>query len=326
MGLLWKSRELVHLYRFQLKNLNRTGAKMADIFDKYKKGFEKTKQGLFGKFISSITKSKSLNEDLVEEVENLLLGADLGYEVVSEIIKEVKSQAESNKELEVLFKDSLYKILKGKNRELSKGDDLTVYLFVGVNGVGKTTTISKLGNMLNKQGEKVLLAAGDTYRAAGGEQLAEWGDKLGLRVISQKRGADAAALVYDAIDSAISNNYDYLLIDSAGRLHTKKNLMEELVKINKTIEKKLNHRADENILVLDATTGQNAIKQVKRFHQKINIDSIIIAKMDGTAKGGIIFPIEKKYNIPIKYVGLGEGKEDLQQFDPQIYIQTLFEE
>ncbi len=299
---------------------------MTDIFDKYKKGLNKTKKGFFGKFISSIVGNNDLNEELIEEVEDLLLGADLGYEVVSSIIKNVKEKADANENLEVLFKDSLYDILRGKNRELNVKEGLKVYLFVGVNGVGKTTTISKLGHKFKRKGNKVLLAAGDTYRAAGGEQLSEWGKKLGLKVISQKRGADAAALVYDSIDSAKSNNYDYLLIDSAGRLHTKENLMEELDKINRTITKKLGHKANENILILDATTGQNALRQVDRFNKQIDLDSIIITKMDGTAKGGIIFPIEKKYNIPVKYVGLGENEDDLQKFDPEIYIETLFEE
>ncbi len=299
---------------------------MSNIFEEYSKGLNKTRKGFFGKFIDVITNNKNIDENLIEKIEEHLIRADISFEVVESIIDDVREKSGSGEyNLEVLFKDSLYNILKGKNRNLQKANNPpAVYFFVGVNGVGKTTTISKIGKKLKDEGHKVMLVAGDTYRAAGGEQMKEWADKLGLKVVQQKRGADAAALVYDSIESAISKKYDYVLIDTAGRLHTRKNLMNELDKINHTIKKKLGRFADENILIIDATTGQNALKQVEKFKEKVNISSIIVTKMDGSAKGGIIFSIEKKFDIPVTHIGLGEKENHLKKFDPEIFIQSLF--
>jgi len=296
------------------------------IFDKYRHGLAKTKKNFFNSFISTITGRHAIDGELVEDAETALIGADVGYEIVNDIITAVRKENDGKTDIEQVFKRHLRGLLGSKDRSFKvNGNRPSIYVFVGVNGVGKTTTIAKLANRLKKEGKKVLIGAGDTYRAAGIDQMKLWGEKLGIRVIGHERGGDAAAVIYDVIDAAISQQYDAVLIDTAGRLHTKENLMNELDKVRRTIVKKLNGEADETIIVLDATSGQNVLRQVEEFHKTAGLTGIVVTKMDGTAKGGIIFPLETKFGIPVKFIGLGEQEDDLQEFDPDMFINALFE-
>ncbi len=296
-----------------------------NVFEKYRQGVQKTKKNFFNSFLSTITGRHTLDAELVEDVESILIGADVGYTVVTSVMNAVRKENDGKKDIEALFKKELKAILGEKNRALAEKEKPAVYLFVGVNGVGKTTTIAKLAYMLKNNGKKVLIGAGDTYRAAGIDQMKLWGERLGVRVIGHERGGDAAAVVYDVIDAGMAQEYDVVLIDTAGRLHTKENLMNELEKVRRTLIKKLGREADETILVCDATSGQNVIRQAEEFHRTAGLTAFALTKMDGTAKGGLIFSLEERFSIPVKLIGLGEGHDDLQPFDAEMYLNALFE-
>lgn len=297
-----------------------------NIFDKYRQGVSKTKKNFFNSFLSTITGKHTLDAEMVEDIEAVLLGADVGHEVVESVLQSVRKANDGKREIETLFKNALADILHTDTRVLhTPSEKPAVYLFVGVNGVGKTTTIAKLATMLKEQGKKVLIGAGDTYRAAGIDQMKLWGERLGVRVIGHERGGDAAAVVYDVIDAGVSQQYDTVVIDTAGRLHTKENLMKELEKVRRTLVKKLGREADETILVCDATSGQNVLRQAEEFHKTAGLTGFALTKMDGTAKGGLVFSLEKKFGLPVKLIGLGEGQNDLEVFDPEMFLHALFE-
>ena len=296
---------------------------MGNIFDKYRSGLKKTQTGLVSRLLHAIN-AKS-DDGLLDEIEEIMLSADMGYPTVSRVMSDVRGSSARGASLEVLFKDSLYNMLKDRDRGIKLQDGLNIILFVGVNGVGKTTTIAKVAAEFDGGGKKVLIAAGDTYRAAGGDQMKIWGDRLGIRVIGAERGSDPSSVVYDSIDAALSGSYDVLLVDTAGRLHNNRGLMTELDKIVRTIIKKTGSSPRETLLVVDANTGQNALRQTEMFNQTVTLTGIVVTKMDGSAKGGVIFPMELESGLPVKYIGLGEASDDLQPFDPVLFIQALFE-
>jgi len=277
-------------------------------------------------------------EEVLEELEYALIAADVGVEATESILEEVRRSGERN--LREAVKRAIMLELepderRRKLRKLGFKPDARkklvepkghVVLMVGVNGVGKTTTIAKLGRYYQEAGKKVLFAAGDTFRAAGGAQLAIWGERLGIPVITAPEGADPAALAFDAAKARVARGYDLLFVDTAGRLHTKHNLMEELKKVKRAIEKADPGEPGEVWLVLDATVGQNGIQQAERFHQAVGLTGVIVTKLDGTAKGGVLIPIVRTLGVPIKFIGVGEGEEDLQPFDAGAYAEALLGE
>lgn len=291
-------------------------------FSKLFNGLKKTKDAISSK-ISYLFKGE-LTDDFYEELEFALISSDMGVTAVEEIIGELKTIAKKKhiKQAEDL-KQELRNVMAGMLKDDS--DDITypcLITFVGVNGVGKTTAIGKIANMYKNQGKSVLMVAGDTFRAAASDQLTEWSKRVGVRIVKYSEGTDPGAVVFDGITSAIAKGNDVVLVDTAGRLQNKSNLMDELKKINKIISNKWQFDT-KNYLVIDATTGQNALSQVEIFNEAVGIDGIILTKLDGTSKGGIVFAIKKEYNIPIKYVGVGEGVDDLQPFDPVDFANNI---
>lgn len=286
----------------------------------------------FGSGIGSILMGqKVIDEDLLDEIEMQLLTADVGIEATSEIIDDLRDKVSRNEiqtaeKLKEIIKDKLEQIIKPTSQEWLIDDNQKPYiiLVVGVNGVGKTTTIGKLAKKIKAQDKKVMLAAGDTFRAAAIEQLKEWGDRNEVDVVSQNTGADSASVIYDAVESAKSKQADVLIADTAGRLHTKDNLMEELKKVVRVIKKVDSTAPHEIMLVLDATTGQNALSQAEIFNNAVGLTGLTITKLDGTAKGGIIFSIAKKLGIPIRFIGVGEAIDDLQVFNANTFVDALF--
>ena len=298
-------------------------------FDKLKAGLTNTRDQLVSGIENVVLGKKKIDESLMEELEEVMILADLGVDTTRGIIDSVREKVKRNEltDADLLkkeIKEQIRAILKNRTTELRGGDSLAVYLIIGVNGTGKTTTIGKLSAKLRADGKKVLLAAGDTFRAAAAEQLVLWGERTGADVIRHKSGADPGAVVFDAIAAARAREADVLLVDTAGRLHTKTNLMEELKKINRVIERELPGEPREVLLVLDATTGQNALSQAKLFNQAIGVTGIVLTKLDGTAKGGIVVAISSELGIPVKMVGVGEQVDDLQPFDPDEYVDALF--
>jgi fused signal recognition particle receptor len=274
-------------------------------------------RGIFAR-IREILRGGRPDARLLNEVEELLLSADVGVKMTEQLLPLVQNgdySALKNKIIEILSPVSPLRV---------SPEPPTVYLFLGVNGTGKTTTIAKLAYRLKKEGKESLLVAGDTFRAAAAEQLEEWGRRIGVDVIKQKEGADPAAVVFDAISAGKSRGIPFILIDTAGRLHTKSHLLEEIKKINRVIERQLGRKPDESLLVLDATIGQNAIQQARAFLEACDVTGIVICKYDGTAKGGAIIPIKQELGIPIKLLGVGEKLEDLVDFDPVAFTEALF--
>lgn len=268
------------------------------------------------------------NIETVEKIEEILITSDIGLELTETVIEDLARWSKKNKTtssgLIEELKNSLLSILNDSDGKLIKSaQPPTVVLVVGVNGTGKTTTIAKIANQLLSEGESVLLAAGDTFRDAAIEQLALWGEKVGVQVISQQRGSDPAAVAFDALERAKAKKVDYIFVDTAGRLHTKYNLMEELKKIRRVLEKGTPGAPHETLLVLDASIGQNNIVQAKKFSEAIGVTGIALTKLDGTAKGGSIFPLFNQLKIPIKYIGVGEGVEDLHRFEPDKFVKAL---
>ncbi|MCI8332509.1 MAG: signal recognition particle-docking protein FtsY [Clostridiales bacterium] len=297
-------------------------------FESLKNGLTKTKNQFIGQVDSIFRAFGKIDEDMLEELEEILICADVGYETTEEIITQMREKMKEERISDPeAAKAALKQILRnmlGDARPLSLQKTPLVILVIGVNGVGKTTSIAKMANLFRQDGKKVLLAAADTFRAAAIDQLDIWANRIGVDLIKQAEGSDPAAVVFDAVNAAKSRKSDVLIVDTAGRLHNKKNLMDELAKINRVIERELPDTAKETFLVLDATTGQNAINQAVEFKNAAQITGLILTKLDGTAKGGIIFSIKKMLDIPVRFVGVGEKQEDLQPFDPDSFIDALF--
>ena len=297
--------------------------------DKLKSGLSKTKTALFGQIDTVLKAFVRVDEDLLEELEELLIMSDVGVNATEEIIDRLRDEIKSGrlKEKEQVM-DALKAILEdmiGEGGRLDLSGTPTVILVIGVNGAGKTTSIGKISNRLISSGKKVVVAAADTFRAAAIDQLSVWCERSGAEIVRQNEGSDPAAVVFDAISYAKRRGADVLIVDTAGRLHNKKNLMNELEKINRVIDRELPGAVRENLLVLDATTGQNAILQAKEFRNAANITGLVLTKLDGTAKGGIVISIKKELDIPVKFVGVGEKIDDMQEFDSAEFVSALFE-
>lgn len=302
------------------------------VTDKFKQGLTKTRDSFSGKVNDLVARYRKVDEEFFEELEEILIGADVGFETVMTLVDDLKMEVKrrnisDSKEVQSVISEKLVEIYQGNDAdqtELNMQDGLTVILFVGVNGVGKTTTIGKLANKLKSEGKTVMLAAGDTFRAGAIEQLEVWGDRVGVEVIKQAEGSDPAAVMFDALRSAKAKKADVLICDTAGRLQNKVNLMNELEKVKRVIEREIPGAPHEVLLALDATTGQNALIQAKTFKEVTNVTGIVLTKLDGTAKGGIVLAIRNELNIPVKFVGLGEKMDDLQEFDADKYVYGLF--
>lgn len=302
------------------------------VTEKFKEGLTKTRNQFSSKLNDLVAHYRKVDEEFFEELEEILIQADVGFETVMTLIDELKMEVKRRniqdpKEVQSVISEKLVEIYErggDSSPELNIQDGLTIILFVGVNGVGKTTTIGKLAHKFKSEGKKVLLAAGDTFRAGAIDQLEAWGDRVGVEVIKHKEGSDPAAVIYDAIQAAKSRNVDILLCDTAGRLQNKVNLMKELEKIKRVIQREVPGAPHEVLLVLDATTGQNAMVQAKTFKETTDVTGIVLTKLDGTAKGGIVIAIRNELHIPVKFVGLGEKMDDLQKFDAERYVYSLF--
>lgn len=301
---------------------------------KYEEGLTKTRKEFSTELAKLSKKYKNIDDDYFEELENILIMADIGVNTVVKFVDKLKKRvkeenikdSETLKEIiidELLIMYVNNSVLNSKINYSEEGP--TVILFIGVNGVGKTTSIGKIANKLKKEGKKVLLVAGDTFRAGAIEQIEEWGKRTNIDVVSTK-SKDPSAAVYDGVDKGIKENYDVILIDTAGRLQNKVNLMNELSKMNSVIKKLIPNAPHETLLVVDATSGQNGISQAKAFSEVTDITGIVLTKLDGTAKGGIVLAIKEEVNIPVKYVGLGEQEDDLEAFDIEKYIYGLFKD
>lgn len=301
-------------------------------FAKLKDGLSKTRDQFTSNLKNLFTRNVKIDDDLYDELEEILISADIGMtstvEIVDELREEIKKR--SIKDVDLIYpvlKEIMTRKLDEKNLDNDlnlKANELSVILVIGVNGVGKTTTIGKLANNLKKDGKKVMLAAADTFRAAAIEQLGEWAQRANIEMISHQEGSDPSAVIFDAIKSAKAKNIDVLICDTAGRLHNKKNLMKELEKINKTIATHANKANRDNLLVLDATTGQNAVSQLREFKNVTDISGLILTKLDGTAKGGVIFPLQVELEVPVKYIGVGEGIYDLEKFNSELFVEAMF--
>ncbi|WP_429844581.1 signal recognition particle-docking protein FtsY [Brevibacillus sp. FIR094] len=307
--------------------------KSEEVTQKFTDGLAKTRDLLVEKVEDLVRRYKKIDDDFFDELEEILITSDVGVNTVMELIDDLRTEVRKQKienaiDLQPILSEKLVALLKNDDAadtSLNVEDGrLNVILFVGVNGVGKTTTIGKMAHMFKQQNKKVLLAAGDTFRAAAIEQLEVWGERVGVDVIKQQQGSDPAAVIYDAIQAAKSRQVDVLLCDTAGRLQNKVNLMEELAKVHRVLQRELPGAPHEVLLVLDATTGQNALSQAKTFGQSAGVTGLVLTKLDGTAKGGIVIAIRNELNIPVKYVGLGERMDDLQQFDPEQFVHALF--
>ena len=297
--------------------------------DKLKAGLSKTKKAIFGQIDEVLKAFVKVDEDLLEELEELLIMSDIGAGATEEIMERLRDEVKSGRLKEKdQVTDALRSILEemiGEGEELNLSTTPSVILVIGVNGAGKTTSIGKISNRLVSKGKKVVVAAADTFRAAAIDQLAVWCERSGADIVKQNEGSDPAAVVFDAIAYAKRKQADVLIVDTAGRLHNKVNLMNELAKINRVIERELPDAARENLLVLDATTGQNAIIQAKEFSNAANITGLVLNKLDGTAKGGIAISIKTELGIPVKFIGVGEKIDDMQEFDNKEFVKALFE-
>lgn len=307
-------------------------SKETSIFQKLKDGLTKTRDDIGYKVNDILGNYVTIDEDMMEELEYLLISADVGMETTMELIDRLKNriredQVKDPKKVLPLLAEEIEKMMEQSVTQagLEFTEDPMVILVIGVNGVGKTTTIGKLAYQLKKEGKSVLIAAGDTFRAAAIEQLETWGDRVDVPVIKHTEGADPAAVIYDGIQAAKARNTDVLICDTAGRLHNKGNLMKELEKIHRVIERDFSEAKKEVLLVLDATTGQNAVSQAKTFNEVTDITGIVLTKLDGTAKGGVVIQLQTQFDIPIKFVGVGEGMEDLQPFVASDFTKALLD-
>ena len=300
------------------------------LFDKFKAGLQRTKEKLSHEITRIVTGSPKLDEDTLEEIEFTLIGADLGMPMTQRILSAVRDSYESQGKdgLDVLgvARREIAASFTGGVQDLQEQDGLTVVSMVGVNGTGKTTTTAKLANRMHATGKTSVLAACDTFRAAAVEQLKEWGGRLDVPVIAGSYGADPAAVAHDAVTAAHARQVDFLFVDTAGRLHTKTNLMQELEKLHRIIDRQEKGAPHEVLLVVDATTGMNALNQAREFHKAVPLTGLVITKLDGTSKGGMVVAIHDELNLPIKFIGLGEQADDLQPFDPGQFAEALFAE
>lgn len=312
---------------------SKRGFSAFSITEKFKSGLTKTRQSFTSKVNDLVARYRHVDEEFFEELEDLLLQADVGIETVMELTDKLRFEVQRKNikdtaGIQALISEKLVEIYEQGEKDITELNiqegDLTVILFVGVNGVGKTTTIGKLAHRFKQQGKDVLLAAGDTFRAGAIDQLQVWGDRVGVEVIKQSEGSDPAAVIYDAIRAAKKRKADILICDTAGRLQNKVNLMKELEKIHRVISREIPSAPHEVLLALDATTGQNALQQAQIFKEATNVTGIVLTKLDGTAKGGIVLAIRNKLHIPVKFVGLGEQMDDLQPFDSERYVYGLF--
>ena len=303
---------------------------MAGFFSRLKEGLTKTRNNIVSGIDAVFGGFSTIDEDFYEELEEILIMGDIGVNAAEKILERLREQVKEKHIKEPaackeLLIESIREQMQVGETAYDFENEQSVVLVIGVNGVGKTTSVGKLAGILKDQGKNVLIAAADTYRAAAGEQLLTWANRAGVPMIGGKEGADPASVVYDAVNAAKARGVDVLLCDTAGRLHNKKNLMEELKKINRIIEREFPDAHRENLVVLDGTTGQNALNQAKEFGQVADLTGIILTKMDGTAKGGIAVAIQSELNIPVKYIGVGEHIEDLQKFDPEQFVNALFD-
>jgi len=290
-------------------------------------GLAKTRKSLTDK-IGSLLLGEKIDEAFLEQLEEALVASDMGVETASLVLKDLKERFKRNElsspvQVKERLKEILLETLSTINSKFTLDVTPAVVLIVGVNGTGKTTTIGKLAHRLRAEGKKVMLAAGDTFRAAAAEQLSIWGERTGIPVIKHREGADPGAVVFDAVTAAKARAIDVLIVDTAGRLHTKSNLMEELKKVKRILSRELPGAPHETLLVLDGNTGQNALVQARMFNEAIGISGIVLTKLDGTSKGGIVFAVNKDLGIPVKFVGIGEAVEDLRSFDPKEFVNAL---
>lgn len=297
-------------------------------FDKLKEGLNKTKNSFNEKINNVFSNFRKVDEELLEELEEVLIMSDIGVDASTEIISNLrnrikKEKIENEEDVKMALREEMEKILSLDDNDLKLDTTPSVILVVGVNGVGKTTSIGKIANKLKKEGKKVLVAAADTFRAAAVEQLEIWTNRANVDIVKKQEGADPASVVYDAVKKAREENYDVIICDTAGRLHNKKYLMDELAKINRVIDKELPDVSKETLLVLDATTGQNAISQVKVFKETVGLTGLILTKLDGSAKGGVVLGIVKENKIPIKFIGVGEQIDDMEKFNPKEFVSAI---
>lgn len=297
-------------------------------FDKLKEGLNKTKNSFNEKINNVFSNFRKVDEELLEELEEVLIMSDIGADASTEIISNLrnrikKEKIENEEDVKMALREEMEKILSLDDNDLKLDTTPSVILVVGVNGVGKTTSIGKIANKLKKEGKKVLVAAADTFRAAAVEQLEIWTNRANVDIVKKQEGADPASVVYDAVKKAKEENYDVIICDTAGRLHNKKYLMDELAKINRVIDKELPDVSKETLLVLDATTGQNAISQVKVFKETVGLTGLILTKLDGSAKGGVVLGIVKENKIPIKFIGVGEQIDDMEKFNPKEFVSAI---
>ncbi len=299
------------------------------------KSLEKTKESIFGKITRAVVGKTQVDADVLDQLEEILVSADVGVSTTLKIIARIEARVAADKylnttELNRILQEEIAKLLSENNSqdfnyfEIPDTAKPYVIMVVGVNGVGKTTTIGKLANQFNKAGKKVVLGAADTFRAAAVEQLHIWGERVNVRVVSQKMGADPASVAFDTLKSAVANGEDIVIIDTAGRLHNKVNLMNELTKIKNVMQKVVPNAPHEILLVLDASTGQNAIEQAKHFTAATEVNALALTKLDGTAKGGVVIGISEQFKIPVKYIGVGEGIDDIQLFNKTNFVASLF--
>lgn len=298
-------------------------------FEKIKQGLKKTKEGIFGKIDSFFKSFTKIDEELFEELEELLIAADCGAPTAAEICEQLRKRVKETgtkdpSEVKNLLQDVISEMMDG-GQELVINTTPSAILVIGVNGVGKTTTIGKLCASLRSQGKKVVIAAADTFRAAAIDQLAIWADRSGCDIVKHSEGADPAAVVFDAVSAAKARGADVVIIDTAGRLHNKKYLMDELAKISRVLDRELPDGDREVLLVLDATTGQNAVNQAKAFKETAGLTGIVLTKLDGTARGGVVIAIKQDLGVPVKYIGVGEQIDDLQAFDAREFARALFD-
>ncbi|MBQ7953952.1 MAG: signal recognition particle-docking protein FtsY [Clostridia bacterium] len=299
-------------------------------FDKLKQGLAKTRNQIAERTMDVISIFKKVDDALFEELEEVLIMSDVGFETSGEIIERLRQKTREEKiteaaDIQAALQEIIGDILSEEDNDFEIKTSPAVILVIGVNGVGKTTTIAKLAHMYKEQGKKVILAAADTFRAAAIDQLQIWADRVGVDIIKQQEGSDPASVVYDAISATKARGGDVLICDTAGRLHNKKNLMEELSKIHKIIDRELPSAQKESFLILDATTGQNALSQAKNFGEVSDVTGIILTKLDGTAKGGIVIAIKSEQKIPVRFIGVGEKMDDLQPFNARDFAKALFE-
>lgn len=299
-------------------------------FSRLKAGLTKTRNNIVHGIDSVFAGFSAIDEDFYEELEEILIMGDIGVNATGEIIERLKEQVKERhvkepKECKQLLIESIREQMRVEATAYDFEHEQSVVLVIGVNGVGKTTSVGKLAGILKQNGRKVLIAAADTFRAAAGEQLTEWAHRAGVDIVGGAEGSDPASVIYDAVNAAKARNVDVLLCDTAGRLHNKKNLMEELRKMNRIIEREFPGVHRENLIVLDGTTGQNAMQQAREFGEVADLTGIILTKMDGTAKGGIAVAIQSELKVPVKYIGVGETIEDLQKFDSDAFVNALFD-